>query len=114
MADKLLFMLTDLKQHVIQDVQGQLFGMSQSHTNQWIHLWHPVLNAALAAPQLLPARTADELAARLARPETAEASTCPLLCPMGPNAPSSVHKILRSRKNMTAARRSVTRAKTSS
>jgi len=39
-------MLTDLKQHVIQDVQGQLFGMSQSHTNQWIHLWHPVLNAA--------------------------------------------------------------------
>jgi hypothetical protein len=114
MADKLLFILTYLKQHVIQEVQGQLFGMSQSNTNKWIHLLHPVLNAALAAQQLLPARTADELAAMLARHATEEASTFPLLCTMGPNDQSSVHKILRSRKNITAARRSVTRSKTSS
>ena len=59
--------------------------MSQSNTNTWIHLLHPVLHEALAAQPLLPARTADELAAMLARHETEEASTCPLLCTMGPN-----------------------------
>ena len=45
-ADKLLFMLTYLKQNPIQEVQGQLFGMSQSHANTWIHLLHPVLHQA--------------------------------------------------------------------
>jgi hypothetical protein len=34
MADKLLFILTYLKQNPIQEVQGQLFGMSQSHANK--------------------------------------------------------------------------------
>ena len=114
MADKLLFILTYLTQNPIQEVQGQLFGMSQSNTNKWIHLLHPVLNQALAAQRLLPARTADALAALLARHETEDASTSPLLCTMGPNDQSSVRKILRSRKNITAARRSVTRSKTSS
>jgi hypothetical protein len=28
-------------------VQGQLFGMSQSNANKWIHLLHAVLNQAL-------------------------------------------------------------------
>src|SRR5262245_52078786 len=46
MADKLLFMLSSLKQNPIQEVQGQLFGMSPSHANQWIHRLHPVLNHA--------------------------------------------------------------------
>jgi hypothetical protein len=32
-ADKLLFILTYVKQNPIQEVQGQLFGMSQSHAN---------------------------------------------------------------------------------
>jgi hypothetical protein len=58
MADKLLFMLTYLKQHPIQEVQGQLFGMSQANANKWIHLLHPVLNLALAHQDLLPAHTA--------------------------------------------------------
>jgi hypothetical protein len=44
MADKLLFMLTYVKQHPIQEVQGQLFGMSQANTNTWIHLLHAVLH----------------------------------------------------------------------
>jgi hypothetical protein len=60
MADKLLFMLTYLKQNPIQEVQGQLFGMSQAHANKWIHLLHTVLNQALAQQELLPARTAGE------------------------------------------------------
>lgn len=46
MADTLLFMLTSLKQNPIQEVQGQLLGMSQSHANQWLHLLHTVLNQA--------------------------------------------------------------------
>jgi hypothetical protein len=44
MADKLLFILSDLKHHPSQERQGQLFGMSQSNANTWIHLWHAVLN----------------------------------------------------------------------
>ena len=45
-ADKLLFMLTYVKQNPIQEVQGQLFGMSQSNANKWIHLLHTVLHLA--------------------------------------------------------------------
>jgi len=70
MADKLLFILTYVKQNPIQEVQGQLFGMSQSNANKWIHLLHPVLNRALADQELLPARTADDLATMLAMPPT--------------------------------------------
>ena len=62
-ADKLLFILTYLKQHPIQEVQGQLFGMSQSNANTWIHVLHPVLNQALADQERLPARTAAAFAA---------------------------------------------------
>ena len=61
-ADKRLFILTYVKQNPIQEVQGQLFGMSQSNANKWIHLLHPVLNQTLADQELLPARTADALA----------------------------------------------------
>jgi hypothetical protein len=60
MADKLLFILTYVKQHPIQELQGQLFGMSQSNANKWIHLLHAVLNRALAQQELLPARNADD------------------------------------------------------
>jgi hypothetical protein len=59
MAGKLRFMLTYLKQNPIQEVQGQLLGMSQSNANTWIHRLHAVLNHALAPQELLPVRTAD-------------------------------------------------------
>jgi hypothetical protein len=43
-ADKRLFILTYVKQHPIQAVQGQLLGMSPSHAHTWLHLlptvWH--------------------------------------------------------------------------
>jgi hypothetical protein len=60
MADKLLFILTSLKQHPIQEVQGQLFGMSPANANKWLHLLHTVLHQAFAQQDLLPARTAAE------------------------------------------------------
>src|SRR5918992_2328965 len=72
MADKLLFILTYLKHNPIQEMQGQLFGMSQSNANKWIHLLHAALNQALAAQDLLPARTADELATLLTRQQAKE------------------------------------------
>jgi hypothetical protein len=112
-ADKLLFILTYLKQNPIQQVQGQLFGMSQSNANKWIHLLHPVLNQALADQELLPARTADDLAAMLTTPTDAAAPST-LFFMMGPNGPSSVRKTRRSSKNFTVARRNATRSKTSS
>jgi Helix-turn-helix of DDE superfamily endonuclease len=113
-ADKLLFILTYVKQNPIQEVQGQLFGMSQSNANKWIHLLHPVLNQALADQELLPARKADALAALLATQPTEGPSTAPLSGMMEPNARFSAQQIPRSSKSITAARRSVTRSKTSS
>ena len=114
MADKLLFILTSLKQNPIQEVQGQLFGMSQSNANQWIHLLHPVLNQALAAQDLLPARTAAEFAAMFKTHATDGRSTIPLFGMMALNVQSTVREIPKSNKNITAASRSVTRSTTSS
>ena len=114
MADKLLFILTYLKQNPIQELQGQLFGMSQSNANKWIHLLHPVLNQALADQELLPARTADDLAAMLTMSPTEASAPSSLFFMMGLHGPSSVRKPQRTSQNMTAARRHVTRAKTSS
>ena len=114
MADKLLFILTYVKQHPIQAMQGQLFGMSQSNANTWIHVLHPVLNQALADQELLPARTADALAVMLAQQPPEGPSAAPLVGMMGPNARSSAQTIPRSSKRMTVARRSVIRSKTSS
>jgi hypothetical protein len=70
-ADRLLFILTYLKQNAIQEVHGQLFGMSQSNVSKWVRLLLDILDDALAAQRLLPARTAAELADQL-RTETVE------------------------------------------
>ena len=76
-ADRLLFILTYLKQNAIQEVHGQLFGMSQSNASKWVRLLLDILNSALASQCLLPARTAAELATQL-QAETA---------PFDPEAP---------------------------
>src|SRR5262245_16974371 len=114
MADKLLFMLTYLKQNPIQEVQGQLFGMSQSNANTWIHVLHPVLNQALANQELLPARTAEEFAALFETHLADGSSGIPLFGMMVLNVRSTARLIPKRNKNITAARRSVTRSKTSS
>ena len=114
MADKLLFILTYLKQNPIQEVQGQLFGMSQSNANKWIHLLHPVLNQALADQELLPARTADDLTAMLTMPPSEASAPAALFFMMGPNDPSNVQKSRKSSKSIIVGRRNATRSKTSS
>lgn len=64
-ADRLLFILTYLKQNAIQQVHGQLFDMSQPNVSKWVRLLMDILEAALANQSLLPARSAAELAAHL-------------------------------------------------
>jgi hypothetical protein len=114
MADRLLFILTYVKQHPIQEVQGQLFEMSQSNANKWIHLLHTVLNMTLAYQDLLPARTADELATLLKATQTKDRSISPLSGMVVQSAPSTARKIPRISKSITVARRNATRSKTSS
>ena len=113
LADKRLFILTYVKQHPIQEVQGQLFGMSPSNANTWIHVLHPVLNQALADPERLPARTAAACAAMFETHATDGRSTPPLVGLMAPHVRSTARPIPKSHKRMTVARRRVTRAKTS-
>jgi hypothetical protein len=113
-ADKLLFILTYVKQNPIQEVQGQLFGMSQSNANKWIHVLHPVLNQALADQELLPARTAAEFAAMFKTHATDGRSTTPFFGMMALNDRSTAPPIPRTNRNTTAARRSATRSRTSS
>jgi Helix-turn-helix of DDE superfamily endonuclease len=114
MADKLLFILTYVKQNPIQEMQGQLFGMSQSNTNTWLHRLHTVLNQAWAHQNLLPAHTADEWAALLTTTQLKEGSTLPRFGMMVRNGQSTVRKTRRNSKSATVARRNATRSKTSS
>ncbi len=60
--DKLLFILVYTKTYALQVVQGQLFGMSQSSANEWIHFLLPVLTAALDALGVMPEREGAHVA----------------------------------------------------
>jgi hypothetical protein len=62
MEDKLLFVLVYTKTYPLQVVQGQLFGMSQSSANEWIHFLLPVLAAALDQLGLIPERDGARVA----------------------------------------------------
>lgn len=57
-ADKLVFILTYLRQNPIQAIQGQLFQMSQSNVSKWVSITHDMLNRALLLDTALPCRTA--------------------------------------------------------
>ena len=84
--DRLLFILTYLKQNPIQEVQGQLFGMSQSNVSKWVRLLLEILTLALADQNLLPARTAAELAVHLQQDEmAANHDASPLFITTAPN-----------------------------
>lgn len=52
--DKLLFILMYHKTYPIQTVHGLQFGLSQSHTNEWIHRLMPILQQTLAQLHYLP------------------------------------------------------------
>src|SRR6266536_5865875 len=113
-ADRLLFILTYLKQNPIQEVQGQLFGMSQSNVSKWVGLLHAVLNRTLTHQELLPARTADDLVVLLAAEPTKVAPTSPLFGLMARSDRSIAPPIPRTSRKTPVARRSATQSKTSS
>lgn len=73
--DKLLFILVYTKTYPLQIVQGQLFGMSQSSANEWIHRLLPVLATALDTLGFMPERQG----ARVARHERHQAETPDLI-----------------------------------
>ncbi len=53
---QLLFILVYQKAYPLQVVLGELFGMSQSGANQWVHRLLPLLRDALSALGVMPAR----------------------------------------------------------
>jgi DDE superfamily endonuclease/Helix-turn-helix of DDE superfamily endonuclease len=60
-ADKLLFLLVYLKAYPLQVVLGQLFGLSTSQANHWLHRLLPVLRSALDFLGVLPERDGGRL-----------------------------------------------------
>jgi hypothetical protein len=60
--DKLLFALVYTKTYPLQVVQGQLFAMSQSSANEWIHFLLPVLAVALDELGVMPERDGAHVA----------------------------------------------------
>lgn len=73
-ADRLLFILVYFKTYPLQEVQGLLFGLSQSQANAWIQRLSPILQAALQAEALLPERDPAKLEQVLADYEWLEFS----------------------------------------
>ena len=62
--DKLLFVLVYLKTYPIQTLLGQLFGISTSQANHWLHRLLPVLLSALDDLGVAPERDGPRLARR--------------------------------------------------
>jgi DDE superfamily endonuclease len=60
---QLLFILVYLKTYALQVVHGELFGLSQSQTNYWIHQLIPALQAALDDLGVRPERAGQHVAA---------------------------------------------------
>jgi hypothetical protein len=67
--DKLLFVLVYLKTYPIQALLGQLFGISTSQANHWLHRLLPVLLSALDDLGVAPERDGPRLARRRGAPE---------------------------------------------
>jgi hypothetical protein len=59
---KLLFALVYLKTYPLQAMLGELFGLSQSRANRWIHQLLPVLQQALKNVGVRPARNPRQFA----------------------------------------------------
>ncbi len=62
LEQKLLFALVHQKTYPLQTVQGELFELSQSRTNTWIHRLLPLVKEALDALGVLPERDPHQFA----------------------------------------------------
>jgi len=101
--DKLLFILFYYRQYPTQEVQGFLFGMSQSQANEWIHRLSGLLQTALGYELVLPERCPAKREAVL--------SSCPSLEFIidGPERAITGLRTKRNRRPTTAAKRKATR-----
>ena len=107
--DRLLFILTYLKQNAIQELHGQLFSMTQSNVSKWVALLLTILERALADQGVLPVRTTAELAAQLQADTTpADPEAPPFFAMTAPNGQSPVQKMTMSRKSIIVAKRKTT------
>ena len=84
--DMLLFILVYFKQYPTQTLLGRLFGMQQPQANRWIHLLHPILNAALERAGCRPER-ADIVQIAAETDDAPMEQDIPLLSMMGANDP---------------------------
>jgi len=102
--DRLLFLLTYLKQAPTQAFHGAAFGMGQPKANQWIQTLLPALRGALASLGDLPSRNLTTLRQRISD-LSAEAVATPFFT-MAPNAPFHGPKTRMNRGAVIAARKS--------
>lgn len=116
--DRLLFILSYLKENPTQKDHGQLYGMSQGKANHWVHALFPPLRAALRAMGVAPARNFAAVLERLkattvlASDEASEQPP-PLLPTTAPNDPPHGPLMRLNRSSTTAARNASTPSKTS-
>ena len=117
--DRLLFILSYLKENPTQTYHGLLYGMSQGKANHWIHALFPSLRAALRAMGNAPARSFAAVLERLeaatleASNDEASEPTPPFLSTTPPSDPSLGPSMRLNRSSTTAARNAATRSKTS-
>jgi hypothetical protein len=119
--DRLLFILSYLKENPTQTYHGRLYGMSQGKANHWIHTLFPVLRMALRALGDAPGR---DFAAVLARLEavteqsgdssSADEPVPPLLPTTPPSGPSRAPSLPLNRSATSVARNASTRSRTCS
>lgn len=129
--DRLLFILSYLKENPTQAFHGRLYGMSQGKVNHWVHALFPPLRAALRAIGDAPARdftavlarlealtvqarAAEETEARSTEVELATSPVPPLLSTTQPSGPSRAPSMRLNRSISTVARKASTPSKTSS
>jgi DDE superfamily endonuclease len=103
--DRLLFILTYLKQAPTQAFHGAAFGMGQPKANQWIQTLLPALRGTLASLGDLPSRNLCELRQRLAH--LSQESVASPFCTMAPSARSPVPKTRMNKPAVIAARKSI-------
>ncbi len=122
--DRLLFILSYLKQNPTQEYHGVLFALPQCTVNQWVHTLFPVLQVALRTQGDAPCRNhgalAERLGTALAAPEPAESNlpslsepevttpTPPLFATTAPSGLSRAPRTRRNKRSMIAARKSGT------
>lgn len=119
--ERLLFILSYLKENPTQTYHGLLYGMTQGKTNMWIHSLLPALRSALRETGDAPARSFAELLKRLeqapqadAQEQDAEELPPPLLPTTAPSDRSRARLTRSTSAGTTAARSASTPSKTSS